>query len=220
MPDQVECRSCRSARICSEFDHSLKGRCPFEDERCWRRETRRHTPPTGHPNRGPVVRCSSVVRVRTGRKSDTIRRFGRRRSRTLRKDGVTHRPTRPNDLPKTAPEHLSAGAAVTGTRPNPTPPLPNTKSAAQRPWSACPVPRPTTGPRATRDRFTGPAYPTVRSATVLWFLTLSPHHFVDPDRGEWRGAPLEQRIVAIDPQLFTDHDRRFRPAKWMPISAR
>src|SRR5688572_2576515 len=26
---------------------------------------------------------------------------------------------------------------------------------------------------------------------------LPPHHFVDPDRGEWRGAPLGDRIVAI-----------------------
>src|SRR5437870_2552183 len=37
--------------------------------------------------------------------------------------------------------------------------------------------------------------------------TLPPHHFVDPDRGEWRCASFGTRIVAINPQLFTDRER-------------
>ncbi len=45
----------------------------------------------------------------------------------------------------------------------------------------------------------------VRSSTSRSVATgLPAHHFVDPNRGEGRGAPLRDRVVAINPQLLSD----------------
>src|SRR4051812_42516695 len=40
----------------------------------------------------------------------------------------------------------------------------------------------------------------------LFRCSLPPHHFVDPDRGEWGCASFGTRIVPVYSQLLTDRD--------------